>query len=121
MRGHFELLPSLVWVGGKLPWELASTMIYVDDVIGEIIVPVGFRTDLASVPRLPYVYALTGARAHMPAVLHDFLYRHDVCPRKEADRIFYDAMTALGDPRSRFLRRIMYYGVRLFGERHWGV
>lgn len=119
MRGHFDLLPSIQWVGGSLPWELTSSMIWQDDEAGTIIVPVGFRTDLASVPRLPYVFALTGNRASMPAVLHDFLYHNDLVTREVADRIFYDAMTALNDPKSKLLRVLMYNGVRFFGGRHW--
>ena len=34
-----------------------------------ITIPAGFKTDLASVPRLPFAYWLTGGTANRPAVL----------------------------------------------------
>lgn len=71
-------------------------------------IPAGFETDLASVPRLPFVYLLWGDRAHREAVLHDYLYRCDsliwIGPapcrpeKEEADWLFREAMIGQGQP-----------------------
>lgn len=59
-----------------------------------IIVPAGFTTDLASVPRLlrgmPH-FDVNG-RARRPAVLHDFLYFTGMGGKRQADFAFYDAL-----------------------------
>ena len=65
-------------------------------------VPVGFETDLASVPRVPIAYQLWGNRAHREAVLHDYLYRADSNPDVScslANEIFFEAMKSTGKPR----------------------
>lgn len=58
------------------------------------VVPMGFTTDLASVPRILWsIYSPNKANTIPPAVIHDYLY---FCPgemsRSEADSIFYDAL-----------------------------
>jgi len=74
---------------------LDAPLVYNDEIFGKLIVPKGFETDLASVPRIPVIYALYGGRVHREAVLHDALYRKDF-PGKisfwEANCIFLRAM-----------------------------
>jgi hypothetical protein len=76
-----------------------------------LVVPAGFVTDGASVPRLPFTYALFGGRARKAATLHDYCYsrRRD---RAEADAIF---LAAMEQEESRFVRGFMYAGVRVGG------
>lgn len=78
----------------------------------DYVVPVGFLTDFASVPRLPVAYLLTADSAHEAAVLHDWLYKTQA-GRSFADRVFLHAMAAMGEPGWR--RWLMYAGVRLGG------
>jgi len=60
-----------------------------------IIVPMGFVTDFASVPRVPIIYSIFGNIGQKPGTLHDFLYR-EAWPRKIADRILFEACRASG-------------------------
>ena len=118
---QFITIPELRWAGGEYPWEVVSPLVWEDDEIGRVIVPSGYCTDLASVPRIPLVYAWTGGRANMPAILHDYLYDcwTDRITRKQADQAFLRAMGAMREPGAWLTRRAMYAGVRVGGWRGW--
>jgi hypothetical protein len=98
-------------------WELDELLVYKSDYFkDDIIVPVGFQTDFASVPRVPIIYGLWGDRAHREGVLHDYLYRIDSLPqatRSLADDIFYEAMNSREKPW--YVRYPMKWGVRVGG------
>ena len=79
----------------------------------EIIIPEGFETDLASVPRLPIVYFAVGGRGHLAAVLHDWLYSRAMFTRLVCDQYFYHALRESGV--GYFLAQSMYLGVRAGG------
>lgn len=82
------------------------------------IVPEGFRTDFASVPRLPVIYLAFANRGKRPAVFHDWLYEtHELGSRLESDIAFLDAMEAelIIPP----VRVPMYRGVRIGGASRW--
>lgn len=78
-------------------------------------VPKGFKTDFASVPRLPLIYSLFGNRAQKPAVLHDYLYSMGGSEneREIADEVFFAAMVTNENPW--YQRYPMYMAVRAFG------
>lgn len=98
---------------GKKRWKLTDPLIYASKLAGNITVPAGFITDMASVPRIPLAYWLAGDTAHEAAVIHDYLYTSHKHPRDVADAVFLEAMKAMGEP---FIRRYaMYTAVRLFG------
>lgn len=99
-------------------WILVQPLLYQSDVALETFtVPAGFRTDLASVPRLPLVYWACGSCANEAAVVHDFLYGARLVDRATADAVLLEASAVTGVP---WLRRtLMYWGVRLFGASHW--
>lgn len=94
---------------GQGEWSLLSPLVFVDDYAQEWVVPVGFTTDFASVPRAPIGYALVGNTAHAPAVLHDWVIRHNATSREYADDLFRQAMHAIGMPKWRIA--IMYQAV----------
>ena len=98
-------------------WILNQPLVYNSERLNATVsVPKGFETDLASVPRVPVIYSLFGARAHHEAVIHDYLYRIDsepVASRKDADKAFLEAMAVRGKPRH--IRWPMYLGVRFGG------
>jgi hypothetical protein len=80
------------------------------------LVPEGFETDLASVPRLFWsVYPQHTMKYTPPAILHDFLYAGQIVPRKQADEIFLEAMRQHGV--SWFTRNFFYQLCRMFGAR----
>ena len=95
-------------------WRLNKALIYETTAEKLIIVPGGFETDFASVPRLPLAYLLTGDTAHRAAVLHDWLYTAPVkCSRAEADAVLREASAASGVPWWR--RWLMWAAVRIGG------
>lgn len=103
-------------VGGKIIYRLTSDLYYQCDNDHLIIIPKGFQTDFASVPRVPIVFMLYGDRAHHEAVLHDYLYRTNSIPivtRSEADNYFKEAMISRRKPY--YIYQPMYLGVRLGG------
>lgn len=106
--------------GGE--WELTAPLIYLSAILPHvIIVPEGFKTNFASVPRLPLAFWLFGSVADEPAVVHDWLYTSNVAgvTRKEADAVFAEACKVYGV--SAWKRGPMWLGVRLFGGSHWGT
>lgn len=99
-------------------WIVAAPLVYQSDVAGmTFTVPAGFKTDLASVPRIPIVYELAGDTSSKAAVVHDFLYTSKIVARSMADAILREASAVTCVPAWR--RSLMYYGVRAFGWSHW--
>jgi hypothetical protein len=78
---------------------------------GDVIsVPAGFRTDFASVPRVFWWLVPPVGRYGKAAVIHDYLYVVKTRSRKEADKIFLEAMEVLDVPKWR--RKLIYFAVR---------
>lgn len=99
-------------------WVLTRALLYTSDVAGRtFIVPRGFRTDLASVPRWPLIYWLCGATSDEAACIHDFLYSTHEVSRATADAVLREASAVTGVPAWR--RWLMYWGVRIWGGSHW--
>jgi hypothetical protein len=104
-------------------WELRADLKYRSVVgahgIGKavlLVVPCGFITDYASVPRAPLTYLLFGGRGNSAAVIHDFLYQiHLPKPfdKATADNVFREALGALGYNAATCWT--MYKAVDLFG------
>ena len=90
----------------------------------KIVIPVGFKTDFASVPSILWNIVPPWGRYGKAAVVHDWLYQHRTgitqkwyqrmfCKeRSRADTIFLEAMTIL-NVRS-WRKYPMYYAVRCF-------
>lgn len=109
-----------------LNWTLTEEFEYyrTDDPSSKIIVPAGFVTDFASIPRaFRHILPVTGTKRNpygKAAVLHDYIYDKNCLytyTRKEADDIFLEAMKAVKV--SRFVRSLLYYCVRWFGAKHY--
>lgn len=99
-------------------WRLVCSLSYYSDVLGALVmVPPGFVTDFASVPRIPVVYELCGGTSAEAAVIHDYLYTIKVYPRAMCDSVLREASALTGVPAWR--RELMWAGVRLFGGSHW--
>lgn len=102
-------------------WKLVEPFyiaIPLDNVYYTFIVPDGFETDFASVPRIFWTLLppTTGYHA-IAAILHDWLYYANITTRKEADRLFYKAMLELGVPKCKAY--VIYKAVDLFGFKGW--
>ncbi len=93
-------------------------------------IPRGFKTDLASVPRLARLLVPKLGKYNAAAVVHDRLYKQgeytvlspgvsypcDIT-RKKADDVFNEAMKICGV--SPWRRRLIYCGVRVGGWKGW--
>lgn len=78
----------------------------------------GFSTDFASVPRaLVWLFPRYGAYSRA-AILHDYLWRTNVVPRRDADGLFRRAMRELGVP---FPRRWAMWGAVRLGSHMAGA
>jgi hypothetical protein len=85
----------------------------------QIMVPRGFRTDYASVPRALWSLIPPTGQYTKAAVLHDWLYYVGWRTRAECDAMFLRAMQVLGvNP---MLARLMYLGVRCGGWVGWNA
>lgn len=102
---------------GRGLWLVLAPLIYESDVLGKIEVPAGTTTDLASVPRIPLAYWLTGGAAEASAVVHDYLCETQVYTRQlswsKAAKVFLEAMKVEHVPAWR--RYAMYIAVLLAG------
>lgn len=85
---------------GSLRVKLLAPLRYESDVLGRpIVVPRGFECDLSSVPgvgsalTVGAITPVTGARA---AVVHDWLLVSKEVDRPTADRVFDEALEAVG-------------------------
>lgn len=96
----FTAQPDVHWRDdGRL--ELDCDLIYWSADAKRYLIPAGFVTDLASVPRfIPGIVRLIfrgnllTARA---AILHDWLYYTKMMSRREADDLFYEALRSTGE------------------------
>jgi hypothetical protein len=105
---------------GCMLWRVAKECLYRSQKFDRLVrVPVGFKTDLASVPQaLWHIFPPCGPYLEA-AVVHDYLYSlgGDSKDRERADAIFLEAMEEIGvSPMS---RRLIWAAVRVFGASHF--
>ncbi len=102
-------------------WIVRAPLVWCCERYGNIGVPIGFRTNLASIPAL--VQAVPGYHANgltrRPATLHDYLYSTHTHTKADADLIFHAAMIA--DRVDPGVARACYEAVRLFGKQAWSI
>ena len=82
-----------------------------------IIVPKGFDTDFASIPKIFWGILPPTGPYGKAAVIHDYCYRTACYDRKTSDAIFLEGMTVLNV--SEWNKVVIYYAVRWFGWRAW--
>ncbi len=132
----------------KAKFRLTSTLIYESKTLNQtIIVPEGFITDFATVPRIPIVYMLLGNLGNAAAALHDFLYTYPHLPshnskcdpvtRELADKVLQGAIVdgmvkddviediitvtqSIKNIGYIIIGLLFYIGVRIGGSSHWG-
>jgi hypothetical protein len=98
-------------------WLLEAPLRF-EDCRGDLwTVPVGFRCDLASVPRLLRALAPSWDVTARPGVLHDHLYLTGTVPRGRADYLFFEALEA--EAISLTVAWAMWAAVRIGGWRAW--
>lgn len=110
--------------GSERVWILYESFSY--DIGGPggddtIIVPKGYETDFASIPRIFWSILPPSGKYRGAAVIHDYLYQnrgkfHPSKPaltRAQSDGVFLEAMKELKVPFA--IRRVMWLAVRGFG------
>ncbi len=92
---------------------------YTEDGEDTIIVPAGFISDGASIPRI--FWTIIGSpwsgKYGRAAVIHDYLYYKQIFTRKKSDLIFLEGMKVLGV--SWWKRHLMYRAVRMASWIPW--
>jgi hypothetical protein len=113
----FKNRPVLVALKTPGLWALAEPLSYDGEDGLSWRVPEGFVTDLASIPALFRSFFNSAGQSRAPAILHDFLYLLQPVSRKEADRLFLEAMKA--EDVSFASRVSMWAAVRVGGWLAW--
>ena len=114
---------DLVKSSGIIPLEEINYVIESDLKVSindrQINVPSGFKTDLASIPRILWpLFAPNESDTIYPAILHDYLYScGGWVTRKYADDALYSFLLERGYPRYKSFA--FYVAVRLFGAAHF--
>ncbi|QXH79305.1 DUF1353 domain-containing protein [Pseudomonas sp. FJ2-5-13] len=83
----------------------------------QVIIPAGFVTDYASIPKSLWSIASPHSDYSEAATIHDYLYWTQSCTRLQADNIFLIAMKE--DGVSDFRRWTIYRAVRGAGQGSW--
>jgi hypothetical protein len=84
----------------------------------EVVVPAGFVTDLASIPRIFWSVLPTDGVYTFPAIVHDYLYWTQTHPREVADDVLRQGMDDMKVPAVDAWA--IYKAVRLGGGGAWG-
>lgn len=85
----------------------------------EIVIPVGFATDLSSSPRWLWSVARPYGDFVLASIIHDYLYVYNIGTRAQADQemlIWSNVLNA-----NRFDNYCRYLAVRLFGKSWWNA
>ncbi len=105
---------------GTRKWEIYRDFTYEVGFLGsgdKIVVPKGFQTDFASIPRFFWRIMPPDGEYTKSAIIHDYLYNTRERPREIADKIFLEAMGVLGVPG--WKKNIIFRAVRIFGGFAW--
>lgn len=77
-------------------------------------VPKGFKTDLASIPRIVWPILPPHGYYGKAAVIHDYCYVHSIESKRWADDVLLEAMSVLGIPS--WKKIVIYWSARIFGR-----
>lgn len=112
--------PVVVAFGDNKAWYVyRGNMFYVIGNTNEkIVVPNGFVTDYASVPKIMWLFGLSPHEQYSrAAIIHDYLYWSQGCTREQADQLMFIAMK---ESKVGWLGRwLVYLAVNFFGESAW--
>lgn len=127
---HIAYLPDPT-VKGRRKWSWTVCDPWTARLNGHVLhVPAGFRTDLASIPRILWIlpgFAPMELGGGAPPIVHDWLYQHGgVCwrprmaavqfTRRQVDSVFLHLMQ---DMQVGWRRFVAWWAVRLFGWFAW--
>lgn len=101
---------------GKFTIELLEDLVY-EGLGKKIVVPKGFMSDLATIPRVFQLFIPKVGPYNAAAIVHDWGYCVQFLTRKEVDCLFLDIMK--NSKVGFFTRYSMYYFMRLLGSIAW--
>ena len=106
--------------GGETGIELMEPMVFTDAAGQDWVIPVGFRSDGASVPRFLWrlLSPAIDPQTLWASIIHDYCYGKAITTREKADAAYRDQLIEDGYPV--WKARLTYCGLRLFGGSHWG-
>ena len=103
-------------------WVTGRSLIWLDKTFGRLEVPIGFVTDLASIPRvfrnLPFLDP--AGQSRRPAVVHDWLY--DTATGRRYGKEFADSFlraALLSEGATKATAGAFFYAVHWFGGSSW--
>lgn len=99
---------------GNYTFRILEDIEYKTEAYGNIKVPEGFVTDLASTPRIVWSFFPPHGKYAPASILHDYLYTTGTGSKYSADNTFLEVMTQLEVPY--FRRKLVYLAVKLFGK-----
>lgn len=112
--------PTLRPFGDNQAWVLTENFIYV---VGEtrhwIVVPKGFVTDFASIPKPLWWWISPNDHYSRAALVHDYLYWAQGCTKSQSDNLMLIAMKESNVPASK--QFAVYRGVRIGGTSAWNT
>ena len=85
---------------------------------GEIIIPKGFYTDFATVPKILWWLIPPHCKAAMPAVVHDYTCQYAIWPRNKCDAVFMQLLKETKMPKWQYYTMFLF--VRAFGWLRYG-
>lgn len=111
-------------IGRKVDeWILSSDMVIECLETGPVVIPIGFVTDLASIPWFFRRVIPRGGKHRLAAIPHDYLYSVNYqipdgkkLNREIVDGVFFNIMKECGVPN--WKRSVMFRVVRIFGGLH---
>ena len=112
----FDRLPIVaIWHPGE--WVLMRDVVYTALDGERWLIPAGFVTDFASIPRPAQALYAIDDETRCPALLHDWLYCWQPVERAEADALFLESLERAGVRWSK--RQLMHAAVRAGGGVYW--
>lgn len=105
--------------GDQEYWVLMTDMLWeIGDSGQRLVIPAGFVTDFASIPKILWSTGLTPTgRYGRAAIIHDFLYWAQGCSREQSDRLLVIAMKESGV--GTIEENLIYSGVSIGGAKPW--
>lgn len=114
--GIFKTVPILRVAEARL-WRLEAPLVYQADSGEVIVVPEGFITDLASIPKIVRNIIDVNGSHRAAAIIHDYLFVVQDRSLAETNAIFKEAMLACGT--GWLTRNAMYLAVCAGGWVPW--
>lgn len=115
------------WRGRRL-WEHVAPFEFLAGDM-RFLLPISFRCDFCSVPRVPGLYEIAGDCGQEGGAGHDYCYRQGAVmfadgkywtiPKHIGDQVLYSLMVHFQDPPDEALRRQMYLAVCIGGGSHF--